>query len=370
MAIKRRKTKQIKLGNLTIGSDNPVYIQSMPKISLEDSKIFSKMQDMISKGCEIIRIAVKDESTAKLIGKVSGKVDVPLIADIHFDYKLALICIKEGINGIRLNPGNIYRESHVQKIIDLAKTHKIPVRIGVNSGSLEKYKILASQSWAKELGRCVNLESIDAHRSPEVMVKLALDYVNLLESMDFYEIMISIKSEDVFDTIISNRRIATLCGYPLHLGITATGLYQEAVIKSSIGIGSLLLDGIGDIIRVSITSDPITEIEIAQKILSGLHIRRFVPEIISCPGCSRAQIEVEKIANQVKERIKGLSPDLKIAIMGCEVNGPGEAKHADIGIAGGSDSVLLFKKGKKIRRVSSDKAVGELVRCIEEWDRY
>ncbi len=362
MKIEKRKTRQVKLGNLFIGSNSPVYIQTMPKLNIQNDKILTLIKDMVDAGCDVIRFAVRDRKTAESVGRLKNKVSVPLIADIHFDYKLALICIKEGVDGIRLNPCNIYRESEIKKIIELLKKYNLPVRIGVNSGSMDKFDSIILEPWAKKLGNVKTENMVDS------MVRLSLLYAKFLESMDFKDIMISIKSESVFDTIMANKKIASLCDYPLHLGVTATGLFDTAVIKSAIGIGSLLSDGIGDIIRVSLTSDPVTEIKTAKRILSSLNIRNFGPEIISCPTCARSLIDVDKLAKELDKRLKNSSKNIKIAIMGCEVNGPGEAKHADIGIAGGKNSALLFKKGKKIKKVTLDKVIDTLIEYIEDWD--
>jgi len=333
----------------------------MPKLGINNKGIFHRIKSMADAGCEIVRIGVRDKNVASGIGKLKSKINIPLVADIHFDYQLALISIKEGVDAIRLNPGNIYRIEQIEEIIDLAKKYKVPIRVGVNSGSCDNYKLLSSQPWAKSLKSKVknNINSVD------IMVSLTLDYVRFLEMLGFGKIIISIKSEDVFETIQANRKIAKLINYPLHLGVTATGVSDTAIIKSAIGIGALLTDGIGDIIRVSLTSSPINEIKIAQKVLSSLHIREFGPEIISCPMCSRSLIDVKKITKQLEHRVNNQLKAVKIAVMGCEVNGPGEAKGADIGIAGGRNSVLLFKKGKKLKKVSPDKAVDELVKLVK-----
>ncbi len=347
----RRKTRQIRLGNIRIGKDAPVSIQSMTNTDTRDIGITVRQIKALKKaGCEIVRIAVKDADSAVAIKKIKSKVSMPIEADIHFDYKLALVAIKAGVDCIRLNPGNIYKPAHVKCLVAACKKKKIPIRIGVNSGSLPKSKSTAPIA--------------------DKMVKAVLRYIKFFEKESFYDIMISLKASDVITTITAYRKMAVLCKYPFHLGVTATGEGEEAVIKSAIGIGALLSEGIGDTIRVSLTGDPVEEVFVGKEILQALGLRHFYHEVISCPTCGRCQVDLIKIVRQFKKKLSIRSlqrvadKKLQIAIMGCEVNGPGEAKEADIGIAFGRGSGLLFKKGKAFRKIESKDAVRELIKEI------
>jgi len=348
-----KKTRQIKLGNIRIGHGAPISIQSMTNTDTRDINITLRQIRALKKaGCEVIRIAVKDTDSARAINKIKKRVSIPIEADIHFDYKLALLAIESGVDAIRINPGNIYKPIQVKCIITACRSKKIPVRIGVNSGSLPKVK--------------------NAKPIADNMVEVALKYIKLFEKEHFYDIMISLKASDVVTTITAYRKMAALCKYPLHLGVTASGQGKEAIIKSAIGIGTLLSEGIGDTIRVSLTGDPLEEVFIGKEILQALGLRSFHHEVISCPTCGRCQVDLIKIVKQFKKRLTaypqalgtGLTADrrLRIAIMGCEVNGPGEAKEADIGIAFGKDSGILFKKGKVVTKIKSKDAVRELIK--------
>ncbi len=348
-----RKARQIRLGSVRIGRGSPVSIQSMTNTDTGDINITLRQIRALKKaGCEVVRVAVKDADSARAIANIKKKVSIPIEADIHFDYTLALLAIESGVDAIRINPGNIYKPAQVKCIITACKNKKIPVRIGVNSGSLPKAK---------------NAKSI-----ADNMVKVALKYIKLFEKEHFYDIMISLKASDVGTTIAAYRKIATLCKYPLHLGVTATGCGKEAIIKSAIGIGALLSEGIGDTIRVSLTGDPVEEVSVGKEILQALGLRCFKPEVISCPTCGRCQVDLIKIVKHFNKKLttyssissSGVTADkqLRIAIMGCEVNGPGEAKEADIGIAFGKDSGILFKKGKIARKIRSKDAVRELIK--------
>ena len=353
-----RKTRQVRLGNIRIGKGAPISIQSMTNTDTRDINVTLRQIRALGRaGCEVIRIAVKDTDSARAIAKIKKKVSIPIEADIHFDYKLALLAIESGVDAIRLNPGNIHKPIQVKCIIAACKEKKIPVRIGVNSGSLRKLK---------------NTESI-----ADNMVKAALRYIKLFEKEDFYQIMISLKASDVVTTITAYRKIAVLCKYPLHLGVTAAGQGKEAIIKSAIGIGTLLSEGIGDTIRVSLTGDPVEEVFVGKEILQALGLRSFRHEVISCPTCGRCQVDLIKIVRQFRKRLAAcnsclpagraqLTTDkqLQIAIMGCEVNGPGEAKEADIGVAFGRNSGILFKKGKIARKIRSKDAVKELIKGL------
>lgn len=353
-----RRTRQIRLGKVRIGGGAPVSIQSMTKTDTRDVpatvRQIKRLQDL---GCEIIRVAVKDIESASCLSKIKDRISIPLEADIHFDYRLGLAAIEKGADGIRLNPGNISRTQQVKEIIQAAKDKKIPIRIGVNSGSLPGYSLQFTGYRLKE--------------QTDAMVKLASDYLRIFEKENFYDIMISLKASDVATTVEAYRKMARLCDYPFHLGVTATGAGSEGMIKSAIGIGTLLAEGIGDTIRVSLTAEPEEEVIVAKDILQALGLRRFGPDIISCPTCGRCQVDLVKIVKKIKNEIRATSDErrnryITIAIMGCEVNGPGEAKDADIGIAFGRGSGILFRKGRVIKKVKAKEAVKELICDIQK----
>ena len=349
--IKRRKTRQVKVGNVLIGGNEPVSIQSMTKVETSDTKaVISQVKSLQSCGCQLIRVAVKTRADAHAIKDIKKKVRIPLVADIHFDYRLALESIKSGADKIRLNPGNIRSRYEIEQVIKAAKKSNIPIRIGVNSGSVIKDQRSGVSGQGKAL------------------VASALQYVKLFEDLDFRDIIISLKGSDVSQTVEAYRGISKRCDYPLHLGITASGPCDYGIVKSSIGIGALLLDGIGDTIRVSLTAEPEEEIIAAKRILSSLGLKKFGPDILSCPTCGRCQVDLVKIVNEFNEVVSKcqsvkVSKPMIIAIMGCEVNGPGEAREADIGIAFGKESGMLFKKGKIIKKVAAKDAVKELLKC-------
>ncbi|MBN1405104.1 MAG: flavodoxin-dependent (E)-4-hydroxy-3-methylbut-2-enyl-diphosphate synthase [Candidatus Omnitrophica bacterium] len=341
--IKRRITRQVSLGSVKIGRNSPVSIQSMTKTDTRDiAATVRQVKSLESLGCEIIRVAVKDISCAQAIKKIKSKIKIPLEADIHFDYRLALEAIASGSDSVRLNPGNIRKKEHVVEVIKACRKKNIPVRIGLNSGSA-------------------------GTNSAKGMVKAALDYLKIFEKEKFFDIMISLKASDVYTTICAYREMAKVCDYPFHLGVTAAGSAQAGLIKSSIGIGALLADGIGDTIRVSLTGEPENEVIAAKHILQSLGLRKFFPEIIACPTCGRCQVDLSKIVNNFYDAMldtKYSTLNTKIALMGCEVNGPGEAKEADMGIAFGKNAGTLFKKGKIIKKVSYKDAVKELIKLI------
>ncbi|ABP67929.1 1-hydroxy-2-methyl-2-(E)-butenyl 4-diphosphate synthase [Caldicellulosiruptor saccharolyticus DSM 8903] len=340
-------TKKIKIGNLYIGGGEPIRIQSMTNTKTKDiEKTVEQILRLESLGCEIIRVAVPDMESAKAIEKIKAKIHIPIVADIHFDYKLALEAIYNGADKIRINPGNIGGPEKVKKIVDEAKRYGIPIRVGANSGSLPK-------------------EILEKYKSPtpEAIVEAALNQVRLLESFDFDNIVISVKSSDILTTIKSYEILSRRTSYPLHVGLTEAGTFIAGCVKSSIAIGHLLLQGIGDTIRVSLTDDPEKEVTVAKEILKGLKLKKGV-NIISCPTCARCNVDLIKIANEVEKRIGNLDLDISVAIMGCAVNGPGEAKEADIGIACGIGEGLLFKKGKIVKKVKEDDLVDELIREI------
>ena len=326
-------TRQIKVGKVKIGKGAPVVIQSMTKTDTRDVRATIKQIRQLEKaGCEIVRVAVKDFEAAEAIKKIKKRIRIPLVADIHFDHRLALLAIQNGADKIRLNPGNIHKEEQVIEVAKAAKRARVAIRVGVNSGSVKGG-----------------------------MVKSALDYIKILEKAKFYDIIVSLKASDVVATIKAYREFARKSKYPLHLGITAAGPVSTGLVKSSMGIGVLLLEGIGDTIRVSLTADPCEEVA-AKNILQALGLRRFGPEIISCPTCGRCQVDLQRIVNELGTRDKGQGTrrKIKIAVMGCEVNGPGEAKDADIGIACGKKSGVIFKKGRVIKRVKEKDIVKEL----------
>lgn len=341
--INRRKTKKIKLGNTFIGGDSPVLVQSMLNIPAADvGHSVEQAKELAAAGCQVIRFAVPNEEALSLIEPIKNAVDVPLVADIHFDYRLALGAAERGIDKIRINPGNIGDEARVKAVADICAVKGIPIRIGVNSGSLEK-EILAKHG----------------SPTPEAMVESALYHASLLEKFDFDDIVISIKSSDVNTMIAAYELAAEKCSYPLHLGVTEAGTERMGIIKSSIGIGSLLTKGIGDTIRVSLSDAPVKEVFAAFDILKAIGLKNDCPYLISCPTCGRTKIDLIGLAKQVEERLRDCKKPIKVAVMGCIVNGPGEAKEADIGVAGGDGNGLIFKKGEILRKVPEDKLLDE-----------
>ena len=352
--MKRRKTRQVRIGNVRVGGGASISIQSMIKVETSDVKsAVNEIDKLESIGCEIIRVAVKTVKDAEAIRDIRKKIKIPLVADIHFDYRLALKAIACGADKIRINPGNMRKSDEIAQVVSCAKKAKIPIRIGVNSGSV-------SGSGVRGPGFGKDLSS--------ALVNSAMQYIKIFEGMDFCDIIISLKASDVVTTVDAYRKISKACDYPLHLGVTASGPYDYGIIKSSIGIGALLLDGIGDTIRVSLTADPDEEVIAAKRILSALGLRKFGPQIISCPTCGRCQVDLVKIVNELERRVQGpgsrVQKNITIAVMGCEVNGPGEAREADIGVAFGKNAGFLFKKGKIIKRISSQNAVKELLKII------
>lgn len=333
--IRRRKTRVVSIGRVKVGGNAPISIQSMAKQKTANAAVVIKEIKRLEKaGCEIMRLAIKDKEDLSALKKIKKAVKIPLVADIHFNYSLALGAIGLGADCIRLNPGNIYKPDEVREIIRSANRAKIPIRIGANSGSLKRFS----------------------------MVESVKSYLKHFQEANFHDIIISLKSSDVLLTIAAYRKMAALCDYPFHLGITAAGAKEDGIIKSAIGIGALLSEGIGDTIRVSLTSDPVDEVDAAKSILRSLRLRRFGPEIISCPTCGRCQVDIKGVVNKLKERVKGLNKrPATIAVMGCEVNGPGEAKDADIGIAAGKRSGALFKKGKIIKRIKEKDFIKEIL---------
>ena len=345
----RRNTIVVPCGNRYIGGQHPITIQSMTTTDTRDVKATIKqIQSLEVAGCDIVRVAVPNMEAAKVLGQIKSKISIPIVADIHFDYRLALESINQGVDGLRLNPGNIGNKDRVREVVKKAKEKDIKIRIGVNAGSLEK-------SLLEKYGR----------PTAEAMVESALTHVKILEDMEFSNIVISLKASDIHLTVDAYRLIASRVNYPLHLGITEAGTIWGGTIKSSIGIGALLLSGIGDTIRVSLTGDPVEEVKVGKEILKSLGIAKNEITIISCPTCGRCQINLINLAKEIEEKVKNIKKPIKLAIMGCAVNGPGEAKDADIGIAGGIDSALLFKKGKIIKKVPEKEIVKVLMEEIE-----
>ncbi len=360
--ITRRKTRQISVGSVRIGGGAPVSIQSMTKTDTIDvAKTVKQVKGLEKLGCEIIRVAVKNSEAARAIKKIKEKINIPLVADIHFHYNLAIEAINSGADKIRLNPGNIRDKADITRVIKLAKKRKIPIRIGVNSGSLPS--VIARREAPKQSQK---REIASLAYGSLAMTEAALAYIKIFESMDFRDIIVSLKASDVATTIDAYRQMAGSCDYPLHLGVTAAGACESGIIKSSVGIGALLAEGIGDTIRVSLTGKPEDEVKVAQGILSSLGLRRLGFDIISCPTCGRCEVDLVKVVRDLEKRLPAPRDDchLKVAIMGCIVNGPGEAKDADIGIAAGKKSGILFKHGKIVRKIKEADFIKVLLKEI------
>lgn len=346
----RRKSRTIKIGQVAVGGDNPVVVQSMTNTDTRNiSATVAQIKQLEEAGCEVIRVAVLDEEAALAIRAIKKSISIPLVADIHFDHKLALKSIDAGVDGLRINPGNIGNQSKVASVVSACKDRSIPIRIGVNSGSLGKEKL------EKYGGVCAG-----------AMVESALDNIKILEDMDFREIKISLKSSSVLLSLEAYRLMAAQVEYPLHLGITEAGTKDRALIKSALGIGMLLYEGIGDTIRISLTADPVDEVWAAYELLRTLGMRRRGMELISCPTCGRCEIDLIKLAEEVDGRIRTMPELLKVAVMGCVVNGPGEAREADIGLAGGRGFGFLFRQGEIVKKVPEAEMLDELLREIEK----
>lgn len=344
-------TRKIKVGKLKIGGGEKVIIQSMTKTDTRDvGRTVKQIRALEKDGCELVRVAVKDFEAAGAIKKIKKRIRIPLVADIHFDYRLAILAIENGADKIRLNPGNVYKQDQVTEVARSARKHRVPIRVGVNSGSIRAFKKggLAAR-----------------------MVKTALDYTKVLEKAGFYDIIVSLKASDVLTTIDACRRFSRQSRYPLHLGITAAGPVSTGIVRSAVGLGLLLSEGIGDTIRVSLTAHPCEEVSAAKSILCSLGLRRFGPKIISCPTCGRCQVDLHKIVGEIEKALaaKNFSHTprtLKIAVMGCEVNGPGEARGADIGVAFGKNAGALFKKGKIVKRVTQKQAIRAILASLKD----
>ncbi len=353
--MKRHKTNKVRVGNIYIGGNAPISVQSMTKTDTRDVKsTVSQIKKLEEEGCEIIRCAVSDMEAAQKLGQIKKRIKIPLVADIHFDWRLAIEAINQGVDKIRINPGNIGKQAYVEEIIKRAKKAKIAIRIGVNAGSLKS----------------LHIRPLSFYQRAQLMVSSALDYIKMFEKMDFGNIVISLKASDVPTTIESYKLMSQKSNYPLHLGITEAGTKLSGAVKSSVGLGALLAQGIGDTIRVSLTDAPVEEVKVGYQILRTLGLRQRGPEIISCPTCGRCEINLINIAQDVENKISQLKwqkKPLKIAIMGCVVNGPGEAKEADIGIAGGKKSGILFKKGRIIKKVKEKDLVKILIKEIKKF---
>ena len=346
-----RQSRQISIGDVKIGGGAPVSVQSMTITDTRDvPSTVSQIKRLESAGCDIVRVAVPDMEAAESLGDIRKQIKIPLVSDIHFDYRLALESIRQGVHGMRINPGNIGARYRIKAVVDACRERAVPIRIGVNSGSLEK-------------------DILRKYGSPtaEALVESAIRHVRILEDLDFTDIKISVKSTDVKKMIAAYRMLAERTEYPLHLGVTEAGTPAMGTVKSSIGIGALLAEGIGDTIRVSLTGDPVEEIVVGMNILRSLGIRNKGIELISCPGCGRLEIDLEKLVSEVEQGLSGfdLERPVKVAILGCVVNGPGEASEADIGIAGGRGKGMLYRDGKLVKSFREADLVGELVKEIE-----
>ena len=348
--MERKNTRALQVGKVTVGGRAPVSVQSMTNTKTHDvESTVKQIQELAEVGCDIVRVAVPDMDAALALEKIKAQISIPLIADIHFDYRLALAAMERGVDGLRINPGNIGSELHVVSVVKEAKKRSIPIRIGVNAGSLEK-------SLLQKYG----------HPTPEAMVESALQHVAILERLGFYDIKISLKANNVPMTIQAYRLISERLEYPLHLGITEAGTINSGIIKSSVGIGALLAEGIGDTVRVSLTGNPVHEVRVANEILKTLGLREYGPTLISCPTCGRCNIHLVEIAEKVEKKLASVTKPIKVAVMGCVVNGPGEAKEADVGIAGSKGFGIVFRKGEIISKVPDSELVDALFREIEK----
>lgn len=351
MSYNRRVSREVSVGNVKIGGNNPISVQSMTTTDTRNAEsTIAQIKRLEAVGCDIVRVAVPDMEAAKNIGKIKAGVNIPVIADIHFDHRLALEAIEQGVDGVRINPGNIGSIEKVKAVVEKCKERNLKIRIGVNGGSLEK-ELLAKYGSA----------------TAEALVESALGHIKILEDLDFYNIVISLKSSDIYKTLEAYELISKKVDYPLHIGITESGSVKKGTIKSSIGVGALLLKGIGDTMRISLTGDPTEEIIVGKEILRSLDLLNDKIKVISCPTCGRCNIDLINTVNEVEGKISDINKNITVAIMGCAVNGPGEAREADIGIAGGKGEGLLFKKGEIVRKIKGDRLVEELLEEIEKY---
>ncbi|NLK37721.1 MAG: flavodoxin-dependent (E)-4-hydroxy-3-methylbut-2-enyl-diphosphate synthase [Epulopiscium sp.] len=347
--IQRKKTREVYVGGVALGGNHPIIIQSMCNTDTRDADATIKqILQLEEAGCELVRVAIPDMEAAEAISSIKKAIHIPLVADIHFDYRLALEVMKQGIDKVRINPGNIGSEQRIQQVVAMAKEKNIPIRIGVNSGSLEK-------EYLEQYGGV----------TPKGLVESALKHVRMLERYSFEDIVVSIKASSVPFSLEAYKLLSDAIPYPLHVGITEAGTVYAGTVKSAVGIGAILSQGIGDTIRVSLTGNPVEEVKAAKEILKSLELRSFGVEMVSCPTCGRTQVDLIRIANEVEKRCQAINKHIKVAVMGCVVNGPGEAREADIGIAGGNGEGLIFKKGEIIRKVPEHLLVEELMREIE-----
>ena len=345
-----RITRTVDVGGVKIGGGNPISIQSMCNTDTRDVKAtVEQIKKLEEAGCEIIRVAIPDMEAAQAVGEIKKQIGIPLVSDIHFDYRLALECIKNGVDKVRINPGNIGNRERVKLVADAAKANGVPIRIGVNGGSLEK-ELVAKYGGA----------------TADALVESAMGHIRILDDLNFRDIVVSIKVSNVPVMLEAYRKFSKECDIPLHIGVTESGTERMGTIKSSVGIGTLLSEGIGDTMRVSLTADPAREIYLAKDILRVLDMRNDGVEFVSCPTCGRTQIDLIKIANEVEDKLKNINKSIKVAVMGCAVNGPGEARDADIGIAGGKGECMIFKKGVPLRKVPEAIAVEELMKEVEK----
>ncbi len=348
--VRRKKTRQIRIGNVPVGGDAPVVVQSMTKTDTRDvTATVRQIRRLERLGCEVIRVAVPDEEAASSIKEIKKRISIPLIADIHFDWRLALQSLSAGADALRLNPGNIGAQWKVKEVVASAKERGIPIRVGVNSGSLPK-DIL------KKYG----------HPTPEALVESAQRQIELLEELDFQDIKVSLKGSNVPLTVEAYRLFSSRFDYPLHIGITEAGPPPLGIVKSAVGLGILLSEGIGDTIRVSLTAPPYDEVRVAYEILASLEIRHYGVNIISCPTCGRCNVNIVSIARKLQRQLRDVQKDLTVAVMGCVVNGPGEAREADFGVAGSKGEGILFKKGKVIKKIKEQDMLDELLRLVKE----
>ena len=352
MSYKRKMTREVRVGDVKIGGNNPISVQSMTNTDTRDvEKTVAQIKRLEEVGCDIVRVAVVDMDAAKSISKIKEQVNIPIIADIHFDYRLALEAIEQGVDGIRINPGNIGSIERVKAVVEKCKERDLKIRMRVNGCSLGK-------------------ELLKKYGSPtaEALVESAMGHIKILEDLDFHNIVISLKSSDIYTAVEAYELMSKKVDYPLHIGITEAGGVRAGTIKSSIGIGSLLLKGIGDTMRISLTGDPVEEVKVGKDILRSLNLLNDKIKIVSCPTCGRCNIDLINIANEVENKIQDLDKNMTVAIMGCVVNGPGEAREADIGIAGGKGQGILFKKGEIVRKIPADKLVEELLDEIDKFE--
>ncbi len=349
----RNKTREISIGGVKIGADHPIAIQSMTNTKTEHvADTVKQIQKLTQAGCDIVRVAVPTMEAAKAVSEIKKQITIPLVADIHFDYKLAIAAVENGADKIRINPGNIGSEDRIRAVVDKCREKDIPIRVGVNSGSLEKPLL-------EKYGGV----------TPEALVESALDKVRIIEEMGYENLVISIKSSDVLNCIHAHEILAARTDYPLHVGITESGTVFSGGLKSAVGLGNILYQGIGDTIRVSLTGDPVEEIRAANIILKALGLKKGGISVVSCPTCGRTQIDLIGLATSVEQMVQEFDLDIKVAVMGCVVNGPGEAKEADIGIAGGIGEGLLIKKGEIIKKVPESELLAVLRQELENWDK-